>query len=103
MYMYIRRKLKSYFRQYGQIEKAEVGRWEESERRREEERRSEKGRNQKKEGGAKKAGKLRISVFPLVCDSGGSKGRFAKAAGAEPSGQMRDENLHAIVARSAFK
>ena len=25
-----------------------------------------------------------------------------KAAGAEPSGQMRDEKLHAVVTRSAF-
>ena len=29
-------------------------------------------------------------------------GLLAKAAGAEPSGQMRDEKLHAIVARSTF-
>ena len=28
--------------------------------------------------------------------------RLAKAAGAEPSGQMRDEKLHAGVARSTF-
>ena len=34
--------------------------------------------------------------------SRGSKSRLAKAAGAEPSGQMRDEKLHAIVARSTF-
>jgi len=27
---------------------------------------------------------------------------LAKAAGAEPSGQMRDEKLHAVVARSTF-
>ena len=26
-----------------------------------------------------------------------------KAAGAEPSGQMRDEKLHAVVARSTFR
>ena len=32
----------------------------------------------------------------------GSKSRLAKAAGAEPSGQMRDEKLHAGVARSTF-
>ena len=31
--------------------------------------------------------------------SGGSKSRLAKAAGAEPSVQMRDENVHAVVAR----
>ena len=36
-------------------------------------------------------------------NSGGSKSRFAKAADVEPSGQMRDEKLHAIVARSAFR
>ena len=29
-----------------------------------------------------------------------SKSRLAKAAGAEPAGQMRDEKLHALVARS---
>ena len=31
-----------------------------------------------------------------------SKSRSAKAAGAEPAGQMRDEKLHAVVARSTF-
>ena len=31
-----------------------------------------------------------------------SKSRLAKAAGAEPAGQMRDEKLHAVVARSTF-
>ena len=40
--------------------------------------------------------------FPLICGSRGSKSRLAKAAGAEPSGQMRDEKLHAVVARSTF-
>jgi len=37
----------------------------------------------------------------MICGSGGSKSRLAKA-GAEPAGQMRDEKLHAVVARSAF-
>jgi len=32
----------------------------------------------------------------------GSKSRLAKAAGAEPCGQMRDDKLHAVVARSTF-
>ena len=36
----------------------------------------------------------------MICGSGGSKSRLAKAAGAEPSGQMRNEKLHAVVARS---
>ena len=38
----------------------------------------------------------------MICGSGGSKSRLAKAAGAEPAGQMRDEKLHAVVARSTF-
>ena len=32
----------------------------------------------------------------------GRKSRLAKAAGAEPAGQMRDEQLHAVVARSTL-
>ena len=39
----------------------------------------------------------------MICGSGGSKSRLAKAAGAEPSGQMRNEKVHAIVARSTFR
>ena len=51
----------------------------------------------------KKVGKSRNScVFPMIWGSGGSKSRLAKAAGAEPAGQMRDEQLHAVVARSTF-
>ena len=38
----------------------------------------------------------------MICGSGGTKSRLAKAAGAEPAGQMRDEQLHAGVARSTF-
>ena len=38
----------------------------------------------------------------MICGPGGSKSRLAKAAGAEPCGQMKDEKLHVIVARSAF-
>ena len=38
----------------------------------------------------------------MICGSGGSKSRLAKAAGAEPSSQLRDEQLHAVVARSTF-
>ena len=57
---------------------------------------------QKKEDpGARKGRKVaKRCVFPMICGSGGSKSRLAKAAGAEPAGQMRDEKLHAIVARS---
>ena len=50
-----------------------------------------------------KVGKSRFTMFfPMICGSGGSKSRLAKAAGAEPAGQMRDEKLHAVVARSTF-
>ena len=52
-----------------------------------------------------KVGKEEVAkhcVFPMICGSGGSKSRLAKAAGAEPAGQMRDEKLHAVVARSTF-
>ena len=41
-------------------------------------------------------------VFPMICGSGGPKSRLAKATGAEPAGQMRDEKVHAVVARSTF-
>ena len=49
-----------------------------------------------------KVGKSRNTVFPVFCGSGGSKGRLAKAAGAEVAGQVKDEKLHAVVARSTF-
>ena len=40
-----------------------------------------------------KVGKSRNTVFfPMIWGSGGSKSRLAKAAGAEPAGQMRDES-----------
>ena len=38
----------------------------------------------------------------MIWGSGGSKSRLAKAAGAEPAGQMRDDKFHAVVARSTF-
>ena len=70
----------------------EKQRWEESEKRREEERRSEKRKNQKEDAAARKGRKVaKHCVFPMICGS------------AEPSGQMRDEQLHAIVARSTFR
>ena len=48
-------------------------------------------------------GKSRNTLFfAMICGSGGPQSRLAKAAGAEPSGQMRDEKLHAVVARSTF-
>ena len=59
------------------------------EKRRAEERRSEKRKSQKKEdAGARKGRKVaKHCVFPMICGSGGSKSRLAKAAGAEPCGR----------------
>ena len=59
-------------------------------------------KSQKKEDpGARKGRKVaKRSSFLMICGSGGSQSRPAKAAGAEPAGQMRDEELHAVAARS---
>ena len=57
----------------------------------------------KKDPGARKGRKVaKHCVFPMVCGSGGSKSRLTKAEGAEPSGGMRDEKMHAVVARCTF-
>ena len=42
-------------------------------------------------------------LFPMICGSRGSKSGLAQAAGAEPSGQRRDEQLHAALVRSTFR
>ena len=73
-------------------------------KRREEKKKEDQRRDsQKKEDpGARKGRKVaKHCVFPMI-GSGGSKSRLAKAAGAEPSGQMRDGQCHAVVARSTF-
>ena len=67
-----------------------------SQRREEKKKEDQKRESQKQEGpGARKMRKGRKvakhCVFAMMCGSGGSKGRLAKAAGAEPFGQMRDE------------
>ena len=81
--------------------KAEVGRVSE------EKSRSEKirdGENQmKQDAGARKGREVPIHcVFLLIWGSGGSKSNLAKAVGAEPAGQIRDEKARAVVARSTF-
>ena len=50
-----------------------------------------------------KVGSCETLVFPMIWGSGGSKSRLAKAAGAEPAGQMRDEKLHAVVHEAHFQ
>ena len=93
---------KSNFRQYGQM-KSRDGKSQREEKSRREKVREERVRRKKLQV-REKVGKSRNTVFfPMICGSGGSKSRFAKAAGAEPSGQMRDEKLHAVVARSTFR
>ena len=75
------------------------------EKRRVVESRSEKRKSEKKEDADARKGRkvAKHSVFPMICGSGGSKRRLAKAAGAERAGQMRDEKLHAVVARGTFR
>ena len=74
---------------------------------REEKSRREKIREEKeseeRSSDARKGRKVaKHCVFPMICGSGGSKSRLAKAAGAGPAGQMRDEKLYAVVAGSTF-
>jgi hypothetical protein len=74
----------------------EKQRSEESEKRREEKRRKEERRSKrespkKEDPGARNGRKVaKHCVFPIICGSGGLKSRLAKAAGAEPAGEMRD-------------
>ena len=82
----------------------EKQRWKESEKRRKE-RRSEKRKSQRKEdAGVRKGRKVAIHcVFPMICGSGESKSRLAKAAGAEPPGQMREENCTPLWREAHFE
>ena len=84
--------------------KAEQGRGREKRKIRRKKSRRERVRRKKMQM-REKVGKSRntvfFHVFPMIWGSG-SKSRLAKAAGAEPAGQMRDEKLHAVVARSTF-
>ena len=87
-------------------------RWEESEMRREEKRREEKNReDQRRERVRRKKMQVREKVeksgstmfFQWFVAPDGRKVGSLKRRGAEPSGQMRDEKLHAVVARSTFR
>ena len=103
IYLFIyRRKFRSQTSDSMDRWKAEMGRVREEKRRR---KNIKKRKSQKKEDpGARKGWKVaKHCVFPKICGSGGSTSRLAKAAGAEPAGQMRDEKLHAVAARSTFR
>ena len=62
------------------------------------------GESQKRQDAVARKGKkvAKHCVFPMSCGSGRLKSRLAKAAGAEPAGQMKDGKLHAVVAQSTF-
>ena len=66
---------------------------------------SQKRQDQKKEDADARKGRkaAKHCVFPMICGSGGSTSRLAKAACAEPFGRMRDEKLHNVVARSTVQ
>ena len=90
-FYYIRRKLRSQTSDNMDRWKAGMGRVREEKKKDQKEKVSEEGRKVAKH-----------CVFPMIWGSGGSKSRIAKAAGAEPAGQMRNDKLHAVAARSTF-
>ena len=73
----------------GKSQRGEEKKWRESEK--------------KEDAGAQKVGSSESLCLPAICGSGGSKSRLAKAACVEPAGKMRDEKLHAVVARSTCR
>ena len=78
----------------------EKQRWEESEQRQEEDQRRE-GVRRKKIKVREKVEKSRHALFFLMfLGSASSNNRLAKAGSAEPSRQLRNQKLHAAVARS---
>ena len=68
-----------------------------SQRREEKKRREEEKVREEKEPEERRC-RRDSRCFSVICGSGGCNSRIAKAAGAEPAGRMRDEQLHAIVA-----
>ena len=73
----------------------------EEERRREKKREEEKESEERRSSCAKRKENCETLCFLTICGPGGSKSRLAEAAGSELSGEMRNEKLHAVVARSA--
>ena len=100
-YYYSKEVWKSNFRQYGQM-KSRDGKRQREEKSRREKIREEKESEERSPDARKGRKVAKHCVLPMSCGSGGSKSRLAKAAGAEPSGQMRNEKVHAVVARSTF-
>ena len=75
-----------------------------SQKRKDQKREDQKRTSQNKEDADARKGRkvAKHCVFSWFCGSGGLKSRLARAAGAETSGEMSDEKLHAVVARSTF-
>ena len=68
-----------------------MGRIREEKKKRRKKIRGEK-ESEEEDAGARKGRKVaKHRVFPMFCGSRRSKSRFAKAAGAEPFGEMKDE------------
>ena len=83
----------------------EKQRWAEAERREEQKRadqRRESVRSKKIQVREKVGSRETLCFFQWFVAPEGRKRRLAKAVGAEPSGQMRDEKVYAVVARSTF-
>jgi len=84
------------------MEKSRGGKSQRREEKKKEDKRRETVRRKKMQV-CEKVEKRDSRCFPMICGSGGSKSRLVKAAGAEPCGQLRDEKLQAVVARSTFR
>ena len=82
--------------------KAEVGRVRE-EKKRSEKIREEKGSEERRGRCTKKVGKCHSLCFSNDLWLQRVESRLAKAAGVEPSGQMRDEKLHAVRSQAHFE
>ena len=98
-----RRKFRSQTSDHMTRWKSRGGKSQRQEEKKKEDQRGERVRGKKMQV-REKVEKSRFTVFLqwFVAPDGRSKSRLAKAAGAEPSGQMGDEKMHAVEARSTF-
>ena len=107
---YIRRKFRSQTCDNMDRWKSKDGKSQRREEKKREDQRRERVRRKKMQVRARNGIKVAIRcVFPMMCGSGVSKSRLAKAAGAESSGQMGAllevemvKKVHAVVARRTF-
>ena len=98
---HIRCKSKNHRRKFRSQTSDSMDRWK-AEQSRGREKRKIRREKVRRERVRRKKMQMRENVGKSIWGPGGSKSRLAKAAGAEPAGQMRDEKLHAVVARSTF-